>query len=876
MEHEDRLRTALADRYVIEGEIGSGGMATVYLAQDLKHNRQVAVKVLKPELAAVIGAERFLKEIEVTANLQHPHILPLHDSGEADSFLFYVMPYVEGESLRAKLHREKQLPVDEAVKITAGVASALDYAHRRDVIHRDIKPGNILLQDGQALVADFGIALAVSEAGGNRVTETGLSLGTPEYMSPEQATGDRKLDARSDLYSLGTVLYEMLVGEPPHTASTVQGVVAKLLTDRPRPVRQLRETVPVHVEAALEKALARLPADRFESGTEFAEALAGRGFRPLGATDAVKVAEGPKGRDRIDWRIAAMLLAAVGGGVLLGRLVGPSDRVTPAQTGWFTVDAPLGEANYGARLDIARDGSRIVYLGRAPGGESVLIRRELDEPQAVPIAGTEGALIGLPTFSRDGQSLGFSANREFKTVSVQGGAVRTVAPMAANARGVDWGPGELIVFQTGQGEGLSVLSVEGGEARVLTNPDRDGGEIDHRWPHILPDGGSVLFTIWRGTLASAQIAIAPMETGEHRPLISGTSPHYVNAGYLVFATPEGSLRAVEFDPGRGELRGTPITVLDSVVVAGDGAADYALSADGTLAFFSSSPRRTPVFVDRSGGTEPLSVPPGLYMSPRLSPDGTAFAVGLSEADVWIYQSGPGTFAPLTFDGGFYPLWTPDGGSVLFSRDEAADVNIYEVPVDRAREPTPVFQASGQHRTQSLSPDGRHLLIRQTISGRYELWVLDRDTPDQLEPWLETEFLERAPEFSPDGKWISYTSDESGRDEVYVRPFPGPGGRVQISTDGGSESAWSRDGGEFFFRSGDRLLTAQVETGDTFRQLSQPQVLFEGRYFAYGWSRQYDPHPDGNRFLMLQTEAQSTSMTVVMNWFQGELRRIGTR
>src|SRR5687767_4675030 len=245
-----QLKTALASRYVIDREIGRGGMATVYLARDVRHSRNVAVKVLNPELGAVLGAERFLSEIQVTANLQHPHLLPLFDSGEAEGLLFYVMPYIEGESLRARLRREKQLPIDEALRITASVASALDYAHRHGVIHRDLKPENILLHDGQPLVADFGIALAVSVAGGERITQTGISLGTPHYMSPEQATGDRPIDQRSDVYSLGAVLFEMLSGDPPHTASTSQGIIARVLTETPRSVRSTRPNVSPHVDQA--------------------------------------------------------------------------------------------------------------------------------------------------------------------------------------------------------------------------------------------------------------------------------------------------------------------------------------------------------------------------------------------------------------------------------------------------------------------------------------------------------------------------------------------------------------------------------------------------------------------------------------------------
>jgi len=278
-ETEIRLKAALADRYEIEHEIGAGGMARVFLAQDLKHDRKVAIKVLNPELAAVVGTERFLAEIKTTANLSHPHILPLHDSGEADGFLFYVMPYVEGEDLRQKLDRDGQFQVEEAVRIAGHVADALDHAHRHGVIHRDLKPANILFQDGEPVVADFGIALAVSAAGEGRLTETGLSLGTPYYMSPEQAAGDQTPTPASDVYSLGCVLYEMLTGDPPHTGSSAQAILGKILLGEVTRPTKLRRTIPANVEGALLKALERLPADRFESVAELGAALKDKTFR---------------------------------------------------------------------------------------------------------------------------------------------------------------------------------------------------------------------------------------------------------------------------------------------------------------------------------------------------------------------------------------------------------------------------------------------------------------------------------------------------------------------------------------------------------------------------------------------------------------------
>ncbi len=303
----ERFTAALADRYRIERELGQGGMATVYLAQDLKHDRHVAIKVLRPELAAAIGAERFLAEIRTTANLQHPNLLPLFDSGSADGLLYYVMPYIEGETLRARIERERQLPVEETLRLLGLLAAALDYAHGRGVIHRDLKPENILLQSGQPVIADFGIALAVAQAGGTRITESGLSLGTPHYMSPEQAAGDRALDARSDQYALGAVAYEMLTGEPPHTGATAQAIIARLMTESPRSIRSIRPAVPPAMDAAILRALAKAPADRFPGCGAFVAA----------ASATAKASDTSPDARRFGQRALA-----IAGGLLLVALIG--------------------------------------------------------------------------------------------------------------------------------------------------------------------------------------------------------------------------------------------------------------------------------------------------------------------------------------------------------------------------------------------------------------------------------------------------------------------------------------------------------------------------------------------------------------------------
>ncbi|HVQ74011.1 MAG TPA: serine/threonine-protein kinase, partial [Candidatus Binatia bacterium] len=408
----DRLNAALEGRYRVERELGEGGMATVWLAEDLRHHRRVALKVLKPELAAVVGGERFLAEIRTTANLQHPHILPLFDSGEADSFLYYVMPYVEGESLREKLDRERQFPVEEAVGLARKVADALDYAHENGVVHRDVKPGNVLLSGrGEPLVADFGIALAVSQAGGGRITETGLSLGTPHYMSPEQASGEQTVDRRSDVYALGCVLYEMLTGEPPFGGPTSQAVLARILTTEPQRVSEIRRTVPPNVDAAVARAVEKLPADRFPTAAAFRDALEDEGFRHEGGAASGagprRSARGwrPVEKSRGMWLAFAALATAVllAGAFLAGRVAAPEPERPVAR---FRVGLPEGVTDLGICCGpgqaLSPDGEWLVFVGF--DGGSRLYRRRLGQLEAEGIPGTAGASI--PFFSPAGRWIG--------------------------------------------------------------------------------------------------------------------------------------------------------------------------------------------------------------------------------------------------------------------------------------------------------------------------------------------------------------------------------------------------------------------------------------------------------------------------------------
>jgi serine/threonine-protein kinase len=890
----DRLGAALADRYRIERELGAGGMATVYLAQDLRHDRQVALKVLKPELAAVIGAERFLNEIKVTANLQHPHILPLYDSGEADGLLFYVMPLIEGESLHDRLIRERQLPVEDAVAITSAVAGALDYAHRHDVIHRDIKPENILLHDGQPLVADFGIALAVSEAGGSRLTETGLSLGTPFYMSPEQATGERVIDKRSDVYSLGCVAYEMLAGEPPHTGPTSQAVIAKILTSSPPSLADRRSSVPPHVEAAIEKALEKLPADRYAGADEFAEALA----RP-GAVSALRSKPRTTAATRTSlWTVAAVAALALVIGIAGGRFTSRSSE-TEARVLRFTI--PLGPDHYlmNARVGsivLAPDGSALAYSANIQGQGALFLRR-FEELESVELPGTRGLTPWYPFFSPDGEWIGYQEfySRELQIVPVTGGSPTRLTGSAARLGGAyglssyDWADDGTILL-SGDFAGIMALPEAGGELVVVTRPDTTAGVVGHFLPEALPGGEAILVTFTAVGLSSARlggtgIAVVWPETGEWKVLIASgaAGARYSPTGHIVWAQEDGALMAAPFDLDRLEISGTPVMMAPSILIAGGtGMPSFTLSDDGTLAYIGSLPARV-VMVDRAGTPTTVTDEPQAYHSPRLSPDGRKLAVDItapSGRDIWVYDLEQGTLTRVTFDGTANdPVWAPDGRRVCYgSTMESALRHPYCVNADGSGESELLYEGQHEATVGVWLPDGgAAVLIPFGTAQSYDLQLL---TPGsgEIETILATPFTEQYPALSPDGSWLAYVSNESGRAELYARPLQRREGRVQVSQNGASESVWSHDGRELFYIeptvAGPRLMAARVETSPRFQVLSREPLFATDNYETAGPHANYDVHPDGRRFVMVQRAAASE--VIVIKNFHIEVDRAQSR
>ena len=891
-----RLNAALEDRYAIERELGEGGMATVYLAKDLKHNRNVALKVLKPELAAVVGAERFLAEIETTANLTHPHILPLFDSGEADGFLFYVMPHIPGESLRERIDREKQLGVDDSVAITQKVADALDYAHENGVVHRDIKPANILLSErGEPLVADFGIALAVAQAGAGRITETGLSLGTPHYMSPEQATGDRDVDPRSDVYALGCVLYEMLAGQPPFSATTAQAVLVQILTVDAPSITVMRRTVSPNVGAALAKSLEKLPADRFTSAAEFAVALADPSFtyearaRTTVATPTPEPLAPVPQATGIDRRVfsAVILVAATMTALAAWGWLKPAPQLPVTLT---SISLDNRSFRGPGEILVSPDGRRFALAGLAPP-DPTIYWRNADEEEFRPIPGTENVIFAA--FSPDGESLVFSAlgGASVRRVALSGGAPQTLAELPVGlVGGLHWGDDGNIVFSHIGGLGLYRMPATGGDPEPLLDPT-----TPVRNPRLLPGGRAVIFT----DPAALSTLILDLQTDSVRVLRAGAiDAVYVETGHLLYADVSGTLWAVAFDARRGEVVGEPVTLFDGVSRPSPFWARFAVSQSGTLVYSTGFAgaggglgAQRLVIVDLEGNEEILALGPRHFGDLKWSPDGRSVVYesipeGESAAHIYTYDvEVEATPRQLTFEGdNRSPVYSPDGTRVVFSSlREGTDGR--DLFVKRLDDDTPAELLITLPRDQLPHQWPSDTLIVFGVGPPpVDQWMLDLSDPDspRAEVYLEQEADLREPVVSPDGTLAAYSSDETGTTEIYVRSFPDPGERTPVSEGGGDRPRWSPDGNTVYYWTtgggGVTFVAARLRREPTPMVLSR-DPLFTGVYFRSA----ADLHPAGNQIIVgrlnlatPQDDAASEPerFIVVTNWFEELRQRMG--
>jgi Tol biopolymer transport system component/tRNA A-37 threonylcarbamoyl transferase component Bud32 len=808
-----RLSAALVDRYRIERELGQGGMATVYLAHDLKHDRDVAIKVLHSDLGAVLGAERFLAEIRTTARLHHPHILPLLDSGDAGGLLYYVMPFVTGETLRARLERERQLPVTDALRIAREVADALAAAHEKGIIHRDVKPENVLLQGGHALVADFGIALAVQHAAGQRMTQTGLSLGTPQYMSPEQAMGEKAIDARSDIYALGAITYEMLTGEPPFTGATVQAIVAKVLTEKPTTIRTVRDTVPPHVDAAVLTALSKLPADRFATATEFATALS----TPIvteAPTTVGRVAP-TAARRRHLLLFAAAGLAAVAIAFVAGRAsrgtndapfarlglstqvtwepgleitpaISPDGKLVAYSVGNGTASkifvrpvvggrvAPLTDDTIAVETfpEWSHDGSRILYIKdgqvfSAPAGGGPP-RQEVPRP---------GAGIASATWSPDGKRIAYALGDSL-FVQETGGTTRRLATFFQPSM-CTWGPTDLIACAAGNvyylapgfifgnilPNWLVVVNASSGVARAVTD-----SLASHQSPRWSRDGRSLLyasnrlgppdlFMVMLGSDGSASSQPRRLTTGLNVSSFS-LSGDDSRIGYAVMTSTTNLWSQPWSDPpSPTEARPTQVTFGEQTIE------DFSISRDGKWVYYDS---------DLAGNADLYRMPLPSGVPERLTSTPTAE---------------------------FSPDVSPDGREILFHSMRGGSRDVLLLRLDGSPV-SAVAQTPGQELVARWSPDGRSVVYAE-LGEQSRIWLTRRGEDGT---WLPRRRLVDGffSQWSRDGRYVSYSANlYAGALGVIAVDSGAPRLLYDVTRPGApvaETSAWSDDGRTLYFKS----------------------------------------------------------------------------
>jgi eukaryotic-like serine/threonine-protein kinase len=889
--------------YEILSALGAGGMGEVYKARDTRLDRIVAIKILPDHLAGRPELrERFDREARAISSLNHSHICTLYDVGHKDATAYLVMEYLEGQTLAERLAKGP-LPLEQVLQCAIEIADALDKAHRQGITHRDLKPGNIMLTKSGAKLLDFGLAkAAVPLASGGTltdevtrttpVTQQGTIVGTFQYMSPEQVEG-KEVDARSDIFSFGAVLYEMLTGRRAFPGKSQLSVASAILEKDPEPISTLQPLTPPALERAVKHCLAKEPDDRWQTARDLELELKwiAEGGSQAGVLAPTVPAKGIRalGRRPLILSAGALLLGAAVASLAVWNLK-PAPTTPPKAVSRFTITLPPGQQlavpDTGPAIALSPDGTHLVYVTRQ-GGTQQLYLRAMDSLEARPIPGTEGAIGGTsfaePFFSPDSQWIGFFAGGKLKKVSVSGGTALTLFDVSV-LTGASWGSQGTIIFGGFAGP-LWQVSDAGGTPQPLARLEK--GETINGWPEFLPGGKAVLFAAGTSGInwTNAQIAVHSVATGERRSLIQGGMyPHYAPSGHLVYAQ-GGTLMAVPFDPQRLTLTGAAVPVVEGVLQSTtNGDAQSSFSATGSLVYVPGGVQAAQlrlVWVNRNGAEQSLAVPVHAYGQPRLSPDGRRVAVGIAEHErqVWLYDLSRETLTRLTFQGNnnAVPFWTPDGKRIAFTSNKEGPRNLFWQLADGSGGLERLTTSEYIHIPGSWSPDGQLLAFAEVNSTTgYDIWVL-RLGERKAQPFLRTPFNEAAPQFSPDGRWLAYISDESGRNEIYVQPYPGPGGKWQISTEGGREPLWNRNGRELFYRSGNKMMAVQITTQPSF-SAGTPKVLFEGQYQLLALSTpNYDVSPDGQRFLMLkpidQAAAAPTQINVVLNWFEELNRRV---
>ena len=870
--------------YEISAPMGAGGMGEVYRAKDTRLGRDVAVKVLPAHMSSSPELrQRLEREAKTISQLSHPHICMLHDVGHQNGTDYLVMEFLEGETLADRLAKGA-LPVEQALRIGIEIAGALDAAHRSGIVHRDLKPGNVMLTKSGVKLLDFGLAKlaapttsSVSQATSlptalqesQPLTSRGTILGTFQYMSPEQLEG-KEADARSDIFAFGCVLYEMLTGQKAFTGKSQASLIGSIMNTEPPPISSIQPMIPPALDRVVKGCLAKEPEHRWSTAHDVMLQLQWVAEGGSAAGLPAPVAARRKSREKLAWGVAAALLLAAGALAygFMRRAPKPPRLVrfeVPVPPNLISIDSPR----------ISPDGQILAFNATDGEGTNKIWVRPLNALVAQPLAGTEGA--GRPFWSPDSKFVGFFSGGKLKKIDVAGGPPTKVCDAPTGSDGT-WSPEGVILYDGRANDPIHRVAAAGGTPTVAVKPDAARKETQIGWPEFMPDGRRFIYMAINQKVDESAYRIGSLDSTETKPFAPAqTMLTYAPPGYLLFVR-DRTLVAQPFDAKAMKTTGEPVPLAEQIGVDTVGLARFSVSRDGVLAYRTGESGNRLVWVDRSGKELEVLGDPAEYGEPSLSPSGDRLAFALldtraNKEDLWIRDLARGVNSRFTFAPGnsFGALWSPRGDAIVFYSDREGAAGLYEKPSNGQGEEKLLLGIDQLTLPVSFSPDGRFLTYgtRSTKTG-WDIFVLPMTGDRKPVPFAAGSFNELNPTLSPDGRFLAYVSNESGRQEIYAQSFPGPGGKWQISTSGGSDPQWRADGKELYYRAPDqKLMAVEIRAGDTL-EAGIPRPLFLGRVHIGNARNKFLPAKDGQRFLFVAPLGREsmTPTTVVLNWSAG--------